>query len=39
MKEGKQERQGELNIQEEREEKNGPHRGPRFSLNNNWVCE
>ena len=26
-----QERQDELNIQEEREEKKGPHRGPRFS--------
>ena len=29
-KEGKKERQCEFNIQEEREENLGPHRGPRF---------
>ena len=32
MKEGKKEGQGEFNIQEEREEKKGPHRGPKFSF-------
>ena len=35
-KEGrKKEGQGELNIQEEREEKKGPHCGPKFSYHNN----
>ena len=39
MKEGKKEGQGEFNIQEEREEKKGPHRGPKFSWLHNSLLD